>query len=355
MKICFILPSLSRKGPNIVAKDIINHLSINPEINKIEIYYFNECDNEEKIKFEVKCNKIGFFDEIDYSEYDIIHSHMLKPDMYVCYHKLFGKIKIPKKTKTVTTLHQLDYDNLKYDYNNKFKAIIYSIIWRIILSFHSQIVCLSPSMMKFYKRRLFNKKITFIPNGRASFNKKNNYKTNIELEKKIVIGTSCGLTYRKGLDQVIRALEDFENIQFIIAGKGKEEDSLKFLASKLGLDDRVKFIGFVDEIPKFLKTLDIFVLPSRAEGFPLALIEAMSVGLPCITSDIEVIKENFKDTEVAQFKLEDVNDLKKVIISVVNNYDSYAENAYCSYMQKYTSAIMTERYIKLYKEIKNEK
>ncbi|HFV0869601.1 TPA: glycosyltransferase family 4 protein, partial [Escherichia coli] len=324
MRLCFILPSLSKKGPNIVAYDIINELIKRNDVEKVDVYYFNDNNEGALLKFKVDIFKISFFHKIDFKKYDVVHCHMLKPDLYVFYHKCLNRWRF----KSITTLHQLDYYNLQYDYKSKWKALVYSLLWRITLSCHNRIVCVSPSMINFYKKRLINRHILSVSNGRPLDNHiKRKYKNLRELKEKTVIGSLCGLNPRKGLEQILYAMVNHKNIHFRIAGEGGEKNNLIRLAKKLKVYNRVDFVGFVDERIKFLDTIDIFVLPSRAEGFPLALLEAMRFGLPCIASDIDVIRESFDSNIILQFKLDNIPDLENKIDAVIKSYDFYAKAA----------------------------
>jgi len=67
-----------------------------------------------------------------------------------------------------------------------------------------------------------------------------------------------------------------------IIGDGPERDSLEHLAKELGLEDRITFMGFVEDVYSFMKSSGIFVFPSRREGFGLVVIEANACGLPVI-------------------------------------------------------------------------
>jgi glycosyltransferase involved in cell wall biosynthesis len=97
------------------------------------------------------------------------------------------------------------------------------------------------------------------------------------------------LSQQKGFDLLIRAFAmlaaDFPGWEIQIAGAGPERDTLLRLARSLGIGDRVKLIGVVRDTAAALEACDLFVLPSRYEGFPNALSEAMSVGLPVISFD----------------------------------------------------------------------
>ncbi len=69
-------------------------------------------------------------------------------------------------------------------------------------------------------------------------------------------------------------------------GKGPEEANLHALAKELGLGERVSFLGERKDVPELLRAASVFVLPSAAEGMPNALLEALSVGAPCVATTI---------------------------------------------------------------------
>lgn len=90
----------------------------------------------------------------------------------------------------------------------------------------------------------------------------------------------------KGFDRLIEVLTLMQNDWSLhIAGGDEEGISLKSLAKKLGVENRIKFLGKVKEIDELYARAGIFVLPSRSEGFPNALVEAMAAGLPCVAFD----------------------------------------------------------------------
>lgn len=101
----------------------------------------------------------------------------------------------------------------------------------------------------------------------------------------------------KGPDVLLHAAASCQrqiNLQVVMVGAGRYLPEMQALASTLGLADRVEFRG---EIPsgrsifEFLDSIDLFVMPSRAEGLPRALVEAMSRGCPCIASAVGGIPE----------------------------------------------------------------
>ncbi len=146
------------------------------------------------------------------------------------------------------------------------------------------------------RRRGFRGPLEVIPNGVDTENFARAYPQD-ELEslkdslgKKdddVFLVTTSRLVRKNAVDDVIRALSFLpEHIQFLILGVGSEEDTLRSLAKGLGVESRVKFLGFVDhvEMPKYLRVSDIFVRPSRSEGMGNSFIEAMAAGLPVIAT-----------------------------------------------------------------------
>lgn len=90
----------------------------------------------------------------------------------------------------------------------------------------------------------------------------------------------------KGFDRLIEVVALMKNDwSLYIAGGDEEGIALKKLAKKLGVESRVKFLGKVKEMDKLYALAGLFVIPSRSEGFPNALVEAMAAGLPCIAFD----------------------------------------------------------------------
>jgi len=95
------------------------------------------------------------------------------------------------------------------------------------------------------------------------------------------------LNENKNHKTVITALSMLENkkAHYAIAGNGPLLQELTACAESLGVADRVHFLGYRRDVPVLLKQADVFVLPSRREGLGMAAIEAMSCGLPLVSSN----------------------------------------------------------------------
>ena len=108
------------------------------------------------------------------------------------------------------------------------------------------------------------------------------------------------LVRRKGLDTLIRAIAELRdtNVVLELVGEGRIESELRELVQSLGIQENVKFCGFVtqSDLPEYHRRADIFVLPSLSESCAMALLEAMSSGLPVIASNAggntEIVRHN---------------------------------------------------------------
>ncbi len=109
-------------------------------------------------------------------------------------------------------------------------------------------------------------------------------------EQRVLVGVGR-LEHEKGFDRLIRAFSkvasQYPQWQLKLYGEGTQRTSLEELVRSLNLGNRVEMHGWVKPIWPVLNEADLFVLPSRYEGFPSALLEAMAAGLACISVDCE--------------------------------------------------------------------
>jgi glycosyltransferase involved in cell wall biosynthesis len=109
-----------------------------------------------------------------------------------------------------------------------------------------------------------------------------------ELSRPFVLAAGR-LGHEKGFDVLIRAFGAVSarnpELQLIIAGEGSEERNLRAVVSSLDLDARVCLPGRVRNLSALMRGAVAFILPSRYEGFPNVLLEALAVGVPCVAAD----------------------------------------------------------------------
>lgn len=125
------------------------------------------------------------------------------------------------------------------------------------------------------------------------------------------------LASRKGVSRAIECvsqLPDREHVELLIAGTGRHEERLKNLAEELGVEDQVEFLGFVpdDELPTLYSSADVFLFPSRYEGFGLVFLEAMACGTPVVGTPVGGIPDIVEDGETG-FVADDVESMAKSV------------------------------------------
>ena len=117
--------------------------------------------------------------------------------------------------------------------------------------------------------------------------------------KRPVVATVSRLSREKGINRFVSAmpliLEKEPSVEFVIASNGPLENELKSQVKSLGLISKVKFAGWVDDTFSFMKSIDIFVMPSIREGCPIALLEALVLKKPVVASRIDGIVDIIDD------------------------------------------------------------
>ncbi|MBS0477591.1 MAG: glycosyltransferase [Proteobacteria bacterium] len=112
-----------------------------------------------------------------------------------------------------------------------------------------------------------------------------------------VLATVGALIPRKGQRFAIEALDHLPGAILLLAGAGADDNALRSLAERLGVAERVRFLGAVphDELPVVLNAADVFVLPTASEGLANAWVEALACGTPVVTTPIPGAQELLTD------------------------------------------------------------
>jgi glycosyltransferase involved in cell wall biosynthesis len=178
----------------------------------------------------------------------------------------------------------------------------------------------------------------------------------------IVIGTVARLHYYKGIDILIEAFKTLNELipdaELHIIGDGPERPMLEKMSERLMLNDRITFHGSVkktEDIVTFLSNLDIFVLPSRIEGFGLSLIEAMAMKVAVIGSAVDGIQEIIDDTKTGLlFITEDASDLSKKIALLAGDpalRKRLADAGYTKTVEEYSIRKTIDSTASIYREV----
>ena len=133
----------------------------------------------------------------------------------------------------------------------------------------------------------------------------------------IKIGFLGRLSKEKNIFSLIRAIKYIDGVELRIAGRGPLYHKIKELE-----DEKVKVLGFVDDAAEFLRSLDIFVLPSFREAQPITILEAMASGLPIVATDVG--DNRYFVTEEGRYRngvlcRTDPEDIKRAINKVIED------------------------------------
>ena len=348
MKIAYIVPSLTNQGPIIVVHSLVKYLK--DKVEQIDVYYF---DQGLGMQFDCATHHIDENQQFDFDKYDIIHSHMLRPDRYVIKWKY-----LMHKPKIITTLHQDTFVTFSFQYNKLF-ATLAAMYWIRFQKQFDGIIAISNQLRdKYYSK--FGEKIKTIYNGCKVLIDNSNL--NNEITKQIqllkskdykIIGTYAYITKRKGLHQILKALTTLKDFAFVVIGKGPELNSLKEKVTKMKLTERVLFFDYQNEPYNYLQFFDLYVIPSYSEGFGLSMVEAALAKKSIVCSSIASFHEIFSNNEVTFFKLDDTNSLTQSIRDAFQSSFTKGEKAFRTANRKFTSPIMATNHFDYYTTILN--
>jgi glycosyltransferase involved in cell wall biosynthesis len=135
-----------------------------------------------------------------------------------------------------------------------------------------------------------------------------------------------------------------------VGGNAKNTNFLQKFAESLGVSSQCVFSGDHENPWLIASNCDVFIFPSRSEGLGLALLEAASLGIPIICSDIPTFREIFDEDEATFFKLDDIDDLNKAILKL-EEIRKKAVKAKLKVDNKFTIENMCSNYFQIYTEL----
>lgn len=283
---------------------------------------------------------------------DILHTHAYKQD-------LIGLMAIiGTDCKIISTPHGWSRDA-------GFKLQCYEALNRAVFPLFDQLVPLSPELYRPLKRIPFVKhKLKLIQNGVDTGEILACHTTAPELiewraQGFLIIGYIGRLVHLKGLDILLKAavmLDKDIPWRIVFVGDGEQRAFLKTLAKDLGVGDKVTFFGFQENRLEFLNVFDLFVLPSRSEGLPRCLMEAMTAGRVVVASDIPGTRELVVDEQTGfLFPSGDAEGLAEKLNWVLKGENpiaaEVAQRGKDFVLQNYSADNMALKYASLFKNI----
>jgi glycosyltransferase involved in cell wall biosynthesis len=169
------------------------------------------------------------------------------------------------------------------------------------------------------------------------------------------VGALGRLEPQKGFDVLIRALPRLPDVTAVLVGEGSERARLERLAADLGVSERVRLMGWADDPTTHLETFEILVLPSRFEGFPLAVVEAMLAELPVVATDVGGVREAVLHGETGMLvPPDDPEALAGALRELLDDAQlrrAMGRRGRALALDRYTAAVMAKRFESLYDEI----
>ncbi len=156
--------------------------------------------------------------------------------------------------------------------------------------------------------------------------------------------------HRLMIETMATLSHEYPNIYFQFIGGGELENEIKEMIKDLGLCERIECLGRQGNVYQFLNQADAFMLPSKYEGVPISLIEAMGTGLPIIASRVGGVSDMLVDEESALLIEPNQVALKSAIIRL--SHDSVLRNKLANMAvqqaQVFSSQMMARKYVEVY-------
>lgn len=327
----------------------------------VELLLFNGVETAFKRKLDqdgINVHQLGYVDDVDnlwsvytprllfklknyMARYDIIHTHNTACQFYVPLAKhLFGS-----KAKLVTTEHSST--------NRRRNKRWFKPLDRWMYNQYDRIICISDQTRLNLEQYIGKRdSIATIYNG-VDVNRFLKPVKNIERNDRYVITMVAAFRKEKDHETVLRAMKRLPGNYYLqLVGRGETEPQVKKMSHKMGLDNRVFFMGMRSDVQDMLEDSDVVVLSSHWEGLSLSSIEGMASGRPFVASDVDGLREIVSGAGVL-FPHGDDEALANSIQQLCDNPSYYRQVAEdCQERARgYDISIMADKYIQLYNSL----
>ena len=263
-------------------------------------------------------------------KYDVVHIHAEGPAAFCWIPKFFGK-------RVIVTIHGIDHKREKWGGGIGAKFILLGE--KCAVKYADEIIVLSKAVQDYFKA-VYNRDTVFIPNGvnKPEIREAELIRKKFGLEKDNYVLFLGRLVPEKGIKYLIEAFKKVKTDKKLVIAGGSSDTleykaEIKELAAK---DERIIFTGFIQGqmLEELYSNAYVYVLPSDLEGMPLTLLEAMSYGNCCLTSDIDECAGVTGEYGVT-FKKSDTDELREKLQmlcdeeATVQNYKNRASDYIC--------------------------
>lgn len=286
--------------------------------------------------------------KILFSDANVVHFHAEGPSAVIPIIKFFSNKKI------VVTIHGLDWKREKW--GNGFSSKYIKFGERMAAKYADEIIVLSENVKKYFKET-YKRNTHFIPNGvsKSDVLPCDIINTKYNLKKDDYFLFLWRIVPEKGIHYLIKGFNQIKtDKKLVIAGGSSDTDSYyKELVNQASSNQNIIFTGFVQgkELRELYSNAYVYVLPSDLEGMPLSLLEAMSYGNCCLTSNIEECATVMEDCGVT-FKKGNLQDLSQALQRLnddVNLVQKIKSESTKFILKKYNWNDVVDRTLELYR------
>lgn len=189
------------------------------------------------------------------------------------------------------------------------------------------------------------------------------YRRTVGIEDRATLLTTGRLSPEKGLMDLVAAMEKIlqarQDVQLVLVGDGPERRRIEDAVRRRRLASRVRLVGQVSDVQPYLRAADLYLLPSRAEGLSLGLLEAVALGLPTLASDIESNRGIAPPFATALFPVGSAEELARAALRRLQEFESPArpellaqiDAARKTFAQQFGIDVVARRYVELFRSV----
>ncbi|MFK5970337.1 MAG: glycosyltransferase family 4 protein [Candidatus Marithrix sp.] len=338
MKILHLIDSLDFGGAQIVVKNIFEKsasndiflLALRKTDRTITILHPNIISHDSQSRYSpfplFQIQQI-----IKRENIDILHCHLFRSQVFGWFVKIFFCPKVKLVFHEHGQIFGTDTGNLLED---KLFLLFLKLAKNKVDSFIAVSKMTRSKLMA--RANIDYQKITILynPVDLKQFNKQ--FSVGKKNANMFIVGFAGRLVERKGIEVYLEAIEKilkkYDNIMFLIAGDGPKKSKVINFISQLNHSDKVRYLGYIQDMPEFYSKLDCLVIPSWWEAMPMVVIETQMAGVPIIVSYIDAFKELITNNHNGIFfESENVRDLVNKIELLLKDKDLREKIIYNAY------------------------
>ena len=373
-KIIFLVYSLAGGGIERIVVDLYYFLKnkINLKIVTFENKIDFNIENDAIINLNVKATDCIFIKPLIFILRVYKFKKLLKkykPDAVLSFGESMNFVNLFSTKKSIISVHSVkSISNKNIGIIGKIHNFMIKKFYKMALNILTDSYTIKNDLIKNYNLPSHKIEVVYVPTNTKKIIKMSKQKIEFDYKKKNIITNVGRVCEVKRQDILIKAFKNCYNSKkdlLLIIGKGEMEEELKDLTKKLNIEKNVVFLGWQENPYKYIAKSKIFILTSYYEGFPVVLVEALSLGVPVISTNLggvayEILsKENeyqkIGDIELCKYGIitkSDIVSLSGAIRFLLDNYKIWKKlkNNIKSFRYKFDINIIGKRYLEIINE-----